>query len=144
MENNIQTKCALKRQELIEKYFGSLIYEASHVMPETIDENRYSIDLPAKIEDEYYDFLENLLHEIAPEKDLKNILDKRHLSTIFTEDDREQLETAYNDAKIITLWEKLTKTNHKDITYYKGLLQSYTEELLEWMEVDFIEDIVKK
>lgn len=55
----------------------------------------------------------------------------------------EQLEKAYKDAKIITIWEKITKSNHEDVTYYKGLLKAYTEELLSWMEIDFVEDVCK-
>lgn len=141
MKENIKEKCDRKRNELINQYFGNLVHEAAHAMPETIDEELYSIELPKKIESEYYAFLENLLHEIAPEKKLSEILDKRLWSATFTENDRQRLENAYHDAKVITLWEKITKSNHEDVTYYKGLLQAYTEELLSWMEADFIEDI---
>ncbi|MCQ2329241.1 MAG: hypothetical protein MJZ93_01620 [Paludibacteraceae bacterium] len=141
MKDTIQTRCDSKREELIDKYFGNLVYEAAHLQPEVIDESRYSMELPAKVEAEYRSFLGELLAEVAPDKNLDAILDKHHLSVTFTEDDRQQLEAAYHDAKIITLWEKLTKSNHDDVTYYKGLLKSYTEELLKWMEIDFIEDV---
>ena len=40
-----------------------------------------------------------------------------------------------------TLWERLTKTNHKEVTDYKGLLKRYTEELLMALRCDFLEDV---
>lgn len=140
-KDTIQLRCEQKRAELLDTYFGNIVHEAAHEMPETIDESRYSMDLPAKIEAEYRSFLKCLLAEVSPDKDIDAILDKHHLSVTFTEDDRQQLEEAYRDAKIITVWEKLTKSNHEDVTYYKGLLKEYTEELLKWMEIDFVEDV---
>lgn len=140
----IKGMCSEKREALLAKYYGNIIHEAVHDMPETIDEGKYSLEMPAKVELEYRVFLENLLQDIDPEKNINVILDKHHLSTTFTEDDREQLEEAYKDAKLITIWERITKSNHEDVTHYKGLLKAYTEELLKWMEIDFMEDIVSK
>lgn len=34
----------------------------------------------------------------------------------------------------------ITETNHKDVTYYKGLLQEYTRDLLMVMREDFLEE----
>lgn len=140
-KDTIQSRCDQKRVELLDRYFGNIVHEAAHEMPETVDESRYSMELPAKIETEYRSFLKDLLAEVAPDKDIDVILDKRYWSVTFTENDRQQLEKAYKDAKIITVWEKLTKSNHEDVTYYKGLLKEYTEELLRWMEIDFMEDM---
>lgn len=140
-KDTIQLRCDEKRAELLNRYFGNIVHEAAHDMPETVDESRYSMELPAHVEAEYRSFLKDLLAEVAPDKDIDTILDKRYWSVTFTEDDRQQLEKAYKDAKIITVWEKLTKSNHEDVTYYKGLLKEYTEELLKWMEIDFMEDI---
>ena len=140
-KDTIQLRCDQKRAELLDMYFGNIVQEAAHEMPETVDESRYSMELPAKVEAEYRSFLKDLLVEVAPDKDIDVILDKRYWSVTFTEDDRQQLEKAYKDAKIITVWEKLTKSNHEDVTYYKGLLKEYTEELLKWMEIDFMEDM---
>lgn len=139
--DTIQSRCDHKIEELLEKYFGNLVYEAAYEKAQTLDESRYSMGLPAKVEAEYRSFLGELLVEVSPEKDIDEILNKHHLSVTFTEDDRQQLEKAYKDAKIITVWEKITKSNHEDVTYYKGLLKEYTEELLKWMEIDFMEDI---
>lgn len=141
---DIQLQCAQKRAELIDKYFGNIVYEAAHTKPETIDESRYSMELPNQIEEEYRLFLAELLHEVAPEKNIDDILDKRLFFKTFTDNDREQLEEAYKDAKIITIWEKLTKSNHEDVTFYKGLLQEYTKEILKWMEIDFLEEVAEQ
>lgn len=47
----------------------------------------------------------------------------------------------FNQMATITLWEKITKSNHEDVTYYKGLLLEYTKELLMIMRIDFLEEI---
>lgn len=48
---------------------------------------------------------------------------------------------ALKEAQQQTLWEKITKTNHEDVTYYKGLLEEYTRELLFCMRHDFMEEL---
>ena len=137
----IERLCHEKEQELLDKYFGKLIQEAAIERPETIGD--YTKDLPLKIEDEYFLFLKELWDEINPDKSksLESILDKRHISMLMTEDDREGIQHAYEDATRRTLWERLTKTNHKDVTFYKGLLEEYARELLMCMRCDFIEDV---
>lgn len=136
----IRTLCLQKEQELIDKYFGNLVYEAAIEQPETIGE--YSKELPLKIELEYYNYLEYLWQEYMTnnKQDFSNIIDKRHLRMLSTEDDIEAIEYAYNDATRQTLWERLTKSNHKDVTYYKGLLKEYTKELLSCLRCDFLEE----
>ncbi len=136
----IRTLCLQKEQELIDKYFGNLVYEAAIEQPETIGE--YSKELPLKIEMEYYSYLEYLWKENMTnnEQDFSSIIDKRHLRMLSTEDDIEAIEYAYNDATRQTLWERLTKSNHKDVTYYKGLLKEYTKELLSCLRCDFLEE----
>lgn len=136
----IRTLCLQKEQELMDKYFGNLVYEAAIEQPETIGE--YSKELPLKIEMEYYSYLEYLWKEYMTnnKQDFSNIIDKRHLRMLSTEDDIEAIEYAYNDATRQTLWERLTKSNHKDVTYYKGLLKEYTKELLSCLRCDFLEE----
>ncbi len=137
----IEKLCKSKEQELLNKYFGKLIKEAAIERPETIGE--YTKDLPLKIEEEYFLYLKELWNEINPDKSqpLESILDKRHISMLMTDDDREGIHHAYEDANRRTLWERLTKTNHKDVTFYKGLLEEYTRELLLCLRCDFIEDV---
>ena len=137
----IEKQCKAKEQELLSKYFGNLIHEAAIERPETI--GNYTKDLPLKIEEEYFQYLKRLWDEINHDKSksLEGILDKRHISMLMTDDDREGIQYAYEDATRRTLWERLTKTNHKDVTFYKGLLEEYAKELLLCLRCDFIEDI---
>ena len=135
------TLCRTKEQELLDKYFGNLVHEAAIERPETIGE--YTMDLPLKIEAEFRTFLERLWKEAAPEalKGSPLILEEQKLRKLMTDDDREGLHYAYKDAIEVTLWERLTKTNHKDVTFYKGLLYEYTRDLLMVMRNDFLEEI---
>ena len=137
----IEELCKRKEQELLKKYFGNLIKEAAIEKPETIGD--YTKDLPLKIENEYFQYLKEVWDEINPDKSktLESILDKRYISKLMTDDDREAIHYAYEDATRRTLWERITQTNHKDVTFYKGLLEEYTKQLLLCMRCDFIEDV---
>lgn len=139
----IESQCRTKAEELLEKHFGKLVQEAAIERPETIGDN--SPDLPKQIEAEYYDYLKTLWSEIAPNgsPSFGEIIDKKHLSDLMTDDDREVVQPAYDAAMHRNLWERITKTNHKDVTYYKGLLKRYTEDLLAALRCDFMEDVRK-
>ena len=120
---------------------GNLVHEAAIERPETIGE--YTKDLPLKIEAEFRAFLEELWKDVAPD-DLKGtplVLDEQKLRKLMTDDDREMIDVAYKNATKQTLWESITKSNHKDVTYYKGLMQEYTRDLLFVMRHDFLEEI---
>lgn len=137
----IANLCEEKQNQLLYKYFGNLVHEAAIERPETIGE--YTKDLPIKIESEYRVFLEELWLKHAP-AELKGtplVLEEQKLRMLTTEDDRELLEPAYKEATERNLWERITKTNYKDVAYYKGLLQTYTKELLTAMRLDFLEEI---
>lgn len=141
MTNEQITKlCKEKEQELLDKYFGNLVKEAAEERPETIGE--YTKDLPLKIGAEYFEFLERLWTEIAnnDKRTLKDILDEKRLRKLMTDDDMEAIHHAHKDATRLTLWERITKTNHRDVTFYKGLLKEYTKELLLCMRCDFLEE----
>lgn len=137
-------QCKDKEQLLLDKYFGNLVDEAAVERSETIGE--YTKDLPLKIEAEYRAYLEELWKECAPEhlKGTPLVLEEQNLRKLMTDDDREGIDEAYKDATTITLWERITKTNHKDVTYYKGLLKEYTKDLLLVMREDFLEEIIGK
>ena len=136
METKVEKLCKEKEQKLLDKYFGNLVDEAANQRPETIGE--YTKDLPLKIEAEFREFLVTLWKEFSDEP---LVLEEQKLRWLMTEDDREKVEAAYKDAKRITLWERITKSNHKDVTYYKALLRDYTKELLTIMRLDFLEEI---
>ena len=115
----IASLCEEKQNQLLHKYFGNLVHEAAIERPETIGE--YTKDLPLKIEAEYRTFLEELWKEQAP-AELKGtplVLEEQKLRKLMTDDDREMIEPAYKDATEITLWERITKSNHEDVTYSK-------------------------
>ena len=141
IKNEIVKLCIEKEQELLNKYFDNLVNEAGIEMPETIGE--YTKDLPLKIEAEYRKFLEKVWEKHVP-AELKGtplVLEEQKLRKLMTDDDREGIDVAYKDASTVTLWEKITKSNHKDVTYYKGLLFENTKDLLLIMRHDFLEEI---
>lgn len=140
-KEQIERTCIEKEEELLKKYFGNLTAEAAKERPETIGE--YTKDLPQKIEREYYAFLEGLWKQYSPEesKNSQLVLEERKLRKLLTDDSFDMIEEAYKDAIEQTLWEKITKSNHKDVTYYKGLLHKYTQDILMLMRKVFLEEI---
>lgn len=141
-KEEIKSTCIHKEQELLNKYFGNLVKEASIDCPETIED--YDLELPLRIEAEYRDFLKELWKEIAPDdqRSIDDLMNQQKLRDKVTEDDREGIAHAYRSAQQRTLWERITQTNHKDVTYYKGLLEEYTHELLFCMKHDFLEETI--
>ena len=69
------------------------------------------------------------------------MLEEQKLRKLMTDDDRELIDVAYKNAMEQTLWERITGSNHSDVTYYKGLLEAYTRDLLLVMREDFLEEI---
>lgn len=141
-KSDVEKLCSEKSDSLLEKYFGNLVKEAAIDCPETI--GNYDLGLPLRIETEYRDFLQELWKEIAPDdqRTIDDLLNQQKLRDRMTEDDREGIAYAYRNAQQRTLWERITKTNHKDVTYYKGLLEEYTRELLFCMKHDFFEEMI--
>lgn len=135
MENKVEILCREKEQELLNKYFPIGFGTQS----ETIGE--YTKDLPLKIESEFREYLMELWKQFS---DTPLVLEEQKLRWLMTEDDREAIDAAYKDAERITLWERITKSNHEDVTYYKGLLYEYTKDLLMVMRLDFLEEITGK
>lgn len=139
MKSDIEKRCREKELELIEKYFGKLVEEAAFERPETI--GIYDKDLPLKIEAEYRDFLSDIWKDYSKEP---LILEEQKLRSLLTDNISEKIEAAYKDASKITFMERITKSNHEDVSYYKGLLKEYTVNLLSIMRVDFLEEISGK
>lgn len=136
-KEEIAKLCKEKELDLLDKYFGNLDKEAIIKRPETIGE--YEKELPLKIEAEFKEYLLGIWKEINPDKEC--VFEEQKLRELMTEDDREGIEYAYKDAVEQTIWERITQTNHKDVTYYKVLLKEYTQELLMCMRLDFLEEI---
>ena len=125
-KEEIAKLCKEKELDLLDKYFGNLDKEAIIERPETIGE--YEKELPLKIEAEFKEYLLGIWKEINPDKEC--VFEEQKLRELMTEDDREGIEYAYKDAVEQTIWERITQTNHKDVTYYKVLLKEYTQYLL--------------
>lgn len=136
MESKVEILCKEKEKELLDKYFGNLTMEAAIERPETI--GIYTKDLPFMIEAEFREYLVGLWKEYS---DTPLVLEEQKLRKLMTDDDREGIEEAYKHASRITLWERITNSNHEYVTYYKGLLYEYTKELLIVMRHDFLEEI---
>jgi hypothetical protein len=141
MERNFEKLCKDKEEELLNKYFGHIVQDAAVVRSETI--GAYTIDLPKKVEAEYRAYLELIWGQcdttVSGNRPL--VLEENALRDLLTRNDRDRLNLAYKAAQTRTLWERITKTNHHDVTYYKGLLQEYTREVLTIMRIDFLEEI---
>ena len=141
----LEMKCKESEELIMKKYFGNLVKEAAHYRPELIGE--YTPDLPYKIELEYKEMLDFFVKKLFPGDntiDVNSFLDEEKLRMLITEDDRETIETAYKKASRRNVMERLTRTNHKDVTFYKGLLEAHTKDLLLVMRTDFLEELTGK
>lgn len=126
-----------KKAELIDKYF-----------PETTDveDNErtcYPADLPFKAQKEFYDYLESLWQELYPghHESFLDIMDRYMEIPNLDANYIPSILKAKKDAEMITLWERVFHTNHKDVKEYRNLLKEYTTKLLAIMARDFSEDI---
>lgn len=137
---DIEMRCRDKANELLDKYFGNIVHEAAYERPEKLDE-RYTKELPFKIEDEFIAFLGELKKELMPDdtRPIDSLIDHPRLRDMIMEDYEVDVDKSFEEATTITLWEKITKSNHEDVAYFKGLLKQYTEELLEHSILDFLE-----
>lgn len=137
MKRDIETLVRNKEKELLNKYFNDgVCFSFCDPDPEHI--GTYTKDLPLKIEAEFRDYLSDLWKDFS---DQPLVLEEVTLRNSLTENIREKVEEAHKDAERITLWERITKSNNEDVTYYKGLLYKYTKELLMIMRLDFLEEI---
>lgn len=139
---DIEIRCRKKAEELLETYFPNFIHEAAIEKPEQLAVE-YNDDLPYKVEAVFRDWLSCLWDEVAPahSKPFKDVMN-RHLNMSMVDASYvPYLKDAKAEAEKITLWEKITKSNHEDVTYYKGLLKQYAEELIKTMVKDFMEEI---
>lgn len=135
-------RCNDLAKELLLKYFGDDTSASGTEVPEKLEE-LYTLDLPRKIAKEFRDSLSGLWDEIAPgkEKSFLHVMDHQSRLGVFCHDYFDQLFDAQQEAKTITPWERLTKTNHEDVTAYKSLLKQYTDVMLAMMIEDFMEDV---
>ena len=141
-KKDIYKKCTGKAEELLDKYYHNYLLDAAVLRPEIL-EPEYNLELPRKVEAEFNQFLAILWKELTPQsgKTYEAIMNQ-HLNMAMSDAEYiPHLKKAKAEAEKNTLWEKITKTNHEDVTHYKGLLIEYTQKVLDNMIEDFIEDI---
>ena len=136
---DLRIRCEAKIKELLDHYFGDLVKDAVTDKPEVLDE-RFTTELPLKIEEEFLAFLGELKQEILPgdTRTIDEIIDCPLKREKIRDEYELDVEQAYEEAATITFWEKLTRSNYKDVSFFKGLVKQYTEELLEHMTDDFL------
>lgn len=138
----IEIRCYKKAKELLDKYFPNFIEDAVYTRPELLSEE-YNDDLPARVAEEFRGWLAGIWEELRPEvnRPFDEIMNLQRSIAMTNDSYVPYLADARAEAEKITFWEKLTKTNHEDVTHYKGILKDYTEELLKIMIQDFLTDI---
>lgn len=141
-KTDVEIRCRQKASELLEEHFPNFIKEAAVVRPEVLKDS-YDNELPHKIAATYKSWLSGLWTEIASpnDKDFKQCMNQQGSIEMVSMSYDPHLASARQDAKSISLWERITKTNHEDVTHYKGLLKQYAEDLLEVLIQDFLKEI---
>lgn len=140
--HKLELLCKEREEKLLNGYFYNLVEEAANERPEFI--GKYTPDLPYRIESEYREYLAFLLKQLFPDNDkvdIDSFLDEEKLRQLITEDDREAIDAAYKKASRRNVLERLSNTNHKDVTFYKGLLEAHAKDLLLVMRTDFLEEL---
>lgn len=142
--NQIDSLCWEKYTSLLKEHFGNLAETATYERPES-PAPHYTLDLPGRLADQYRDFLQGLWKENAP-KDaptFKEIMNAKKITELAKARYEEDLVAAEKEALKVSAWEKLTTTNHKDVTHYLGLLKDCTEDILKGLMNDFLMDAEK-
>ena len=95
------------------------------------------------MEKEFLEYLAGLWEDYSSQSDKSfDEIMNRHLNLLMVDAEYvPELKAAREKAEQISLWEKITQSNHEDVTYYKGLLRQYTRELLKVTVKDFVEDL---
>lgn len=139
-KQQIAQQCNRQVRMLMKKYFGNLINDALLRRPEILSDE-YALTLPEKIEQEYRSFLSDLWDHIDDSRTFEQVMDKQYVRMSIDQEYRSKLQTAYANAKHISYWEQLSRTNYRDVNRYKGILRDYVEAILRHMTDDFLEDI---
>ena len=123
-------------QKCINKYFGEISLEEAS-KPEILDD-KYSPDLVATLRGEYYKTLEKLWHSVPTSYHASFEAVVKFPSI----DPNEDLQKAYAAATKRSFWERLGKTNYKDVMAYKQLLKANCESILYDMHSQFTKAVI--
>ena len=121
-----------------------LIRDCRNVLPTDQAADMEKINhLVGRVEEEYKNFLTTLWKDIRPddERTLDDILDKRYNRLMLARDYTAPIEAAIGDAEEVTLWERITNSNYRDIEQLNALVIAYIRDLLAQITRDFMEDV---
>lgn len=128
-------------QKCINKYFSEIsLEEASSA---DVLDPKYSPDLLKQIQAEYYQKLENIWASI-PSYYHSSYASVAQMPPVDVAGDPEALKKAYQAAVKRSFWEKIGKSNYKDVMEYKSLLKQYAENLLVAMHHGFVDAVANK
>lgn len=134
LNDAIKIQCWNKIDELLKEHFAST--------SEEVLDPRYTLDYPLKVAAEMKDFLAGLwtTEGLQSGKAFEDIMGAGRLNNITYESYLDMLKAAQKEALEITLWEKITHTNHEDVMVFKSILKSCTRDILELMVKDFLNE----
>ena len=134
LNDAIKILCWNKIDELLKEHFAST---SSEVL-----DPRYALDYPLKVAAEMKDYLADLWategHQSG--KAFEDLMGAGRLNNITYESYLDMIKAAQKEALKITLWEKITHTNHEDVMIFQSILRSCTREILELMVKDFLNE----
>ena len=127
-------------QNCFNKYLNVIPLEEA-IQDETLDP-KYSPNLLSEMGAEYLKELEKLWDSI-PSYYRSSFQAAYVAPTLDVAGDLSALQKAYEDALKIGFWERLGKSNHKDVLAYKLLLKEYGKKYLQAMHASFIDAVSK-
>ena len=134
LNDAIKILCWNKIDELLKEHFAST---SSEVL-----DPRYTLDYPLKVAAEMKNYLADLwaTEEDQSGKAFEDLMGAGRLNNITYESYLDMIKAAQKEALKITLWEKITHTNHEDVMIFQSILRSCTREILELMVKDFLNE----
>ena len=134
LNDAVKILCWNKIDELLKEHFAST---SSEVL-----DPRYTLDYPLKVAAEMKNYLADLWaaegHQSG--KAFEDLMGAGRLNNITYESYLDMIKAAQKEALKITLWEKITHTNHEDVMIFQSILRSCTREILELMVKDFLNE----
>ena len=134
LNDAVKILCWNKIDELLKEHFAST---SSEVL-----DPRYTLDYPLKVAAEMKSYLADLWategHQSG--KAFEDLMGAGRLNNITYESYLDMIKAAQKEALKITLWEKITHTNHEDVMIFQSILRSCTREILELMVKDFLNE----
>ena len=134
LNDAIKILCWNKIDELLKEHFAST---SSEVL-----DPRYTLDYPLKVAAEMKNYLADLWATEGNQsgKAFEDLMGAGRLNNITYESYLDMIKAAQKEALKITLWEKITHTNHEDVMIFQSILRSCTREILELMVKDFLNE----